>query len=154
MNHVVVVRNHPAKPQDSKLWGNSGVQKGVGIHTVKITPGRDNMRLSQWERCPFPAATKHCGLTQQQQLLALQPGSHLASHWFIESAWSCALLEGIFFHIPSKSCSQTEGCRVHGIVLIWTPVYVHSHRAILLGQLFLGYLELCVSLLAMSSSAW
>lgn len=31
------------------------------------------MRLSQWERCPFPAATKHWGLTQQQQLLALQP---------------------------------------------------------------------------------
>lgn len=107
-----------------------GILKGVDTHTVDMTtPGRDNMELSQWERCPlwreksFTAVTKHW----EQQLLALQPGSDLASHWFIESAWSCASLEGIFLHIPFKNCSQIEICRPCGMVHMWTCAWPQCH---------------------------
>lgn len=116
---------NPSHPHDSKLWGNSGVVKGVEIHTVsKTTPCRDTLVPSHWENCPVGEITP---VTKLCRCRAAAAGWSLASWWFTESVWSHTSLEGILLRISSPGCSQTASCRGGVGVEIRTCACAYSH---------------------------
>lgn len=155
LNHTVLFRRHPSKPEDGKLWGNFRVVKGVEIHTVgKTTPCRDNMVLSQPENCPFWGIlhSSNQTLTLWVNRAAAVPGTAAGPKAGVSLIyWVCLKLRFTWGNSPSHSLHQLRsGCWLQGMwgcpcmyTLVCVPLHHQPPE-----RLFLGYLQLCVNLLA------
>lgn len=161
LNHTELFRKHPSKPEDIKLWGNFQVVKGLEIHSVsRTTHCRGNAVLSQWENRP-PWGIPHSSnqtLTLWANRAAAVPGTAARPKPAILLIyWVCLKLRFTSGISPSRCLPQLQPD--HQLQGTWGWAHMHARVCIRPHchppeQLFLGYLELRVNLLAMSSTVW
>lgn len=159
-NHTGLFRKDPSKPEDGKLWWNFGVVKGLERHRVsKTTPCRDNAMLSLLENCPLcriPPASN-------QTLTLLVNNNSSSWHCGQTAAWRPAdllslseatlYLREFSFTFPPSAAARPMAAG-HARVCVRVQVCVYSRISTPQKQLFLGYLDPWVNLLAMTSTIW
>lgn len=154
------VQKRPLKTEDGKLWWNFGVVKGLERHRVsKTAPCRDNTMLSLLENCPLcriPPASN-------QTLTLLVNNSSSSWHCGQTAAWRPAdllslseatlYLREFSFTFPLSAAARLMAAG-HARVCVRVQACVYSRISTPQEQLFLGYLDPWVNLLATTSTIW